>query len=342
MRLRSVDLETFSRFAVALEDASDRQAVAAVLLDTLTEAVSSLGNLLLLTGGRGTVVLAQRGLGLAPGAPAPVAASSIVVHAQTSRTTLLVPGFDVAADEWLTATVRAGGRHMVVPLMVDDECVGVLVAQYRARSGSRAERGLIAVVERFASHGALALRNAARVEEMERMSNMDGLTRIANHRTLQTHLQKELARSIRTREPVSLVMIDVDNFTSLNDICGDQVGDEVLRQVAIALQASSREFDTVARYGGDAFAVVLPGCGPDDATRSADRFRRLVSEGVTKVSVTASVGVASAPHNAETVQELVQAAGDALYAARRAGGNRVRRAIGIGEAEIIPDEDTTP
>jgi diguanylate cyclase (GGDEF)-like protein len=172
------------------------------------------------------------------------------------------------------------------------------------------------------------LRNAALLEQMERMANTDGLTHIANRRTFEANLDKEMARSIRSGEPVSLVMLDIDYFKVLNDTWGHQKGDEVLREVAVALQAGSREFDTIARYGGEEFAVILPGTGPDAAWAGAQRLHRLVTEGVTSVPITVSLGVASAPMGAQTTQSLVKAADDALYQAKRAGRNRVSSADG--------------
>ena len=325
LRRRRFDLEALARFAVELENAADRPTVARTLLDNLAEAFP-VERLLLLTAGRRPAVLGHRGLDLAGGDPERLDPASALLQAQTSRQTLLLSGFDPEADRWLSSVLGPGGNYMVLPLYAEGGCVGVLVAEHASRSGSRVERRLVTIVERFGSQTGLALRNAALLEQMERMANTDGLTHIANHRTFQLNLEKEMARSIRSGEPLSLIMLDLDNFKVLNDTHGHQIGDEVLRQVAVALQASSREFDTIARYGGEEFAVILPGCGPHDALASAERLRRLVHEGVTSVPVTVSVGVASAPDHGQTAQGLVKAADDAMYRAKRSGRNQVCRA----------------
>ena len=180
------------------------------------------------------------------------------------------------------------------------------------------------IIERFASQTALALRNAALLEEMEQMATTDGLTHIANRRAFQETFEREVARSIRSGEPISLLMIDIDNFKVLNDTYGHQVGDEVLRQVAAAIQAGSRDIDTAARYGGEEFAVILPGCGSRDALVSAERLRRFVNDSFVGRAVTVSAGAATFPDQASTAEALVKAADNAMYRAKRAGRNRVR------------------
>lgn len=322
LRRRRFDLEALARFAVDLENAADRQAVAGTLLDSLADAFP-LDRLLLVTAGKRPVVLGQRGVDLDGGDVGPLEPVSALLRARASRQTLLLSGFDRDADPWLSGVLGSTGNYMVVPFYAEGGCVAVLVAEHGARGGSRVERRLVTIVERFASHAALALRNAALLEQMEQMANTDGLTHIANHRTFQANLEREMARSIRSGEPVSLIMLDLDNFKLLNDTHGHQIGDEVLRQVAVALQASSREFDTIARYGGEEFAVILPGCGARDALTSAERMHRLVRQGVTSVPVTVSVGVASTPANGQTARALVKAADEAMYRAKRGGRNQV-------------------
>ena len=327
LRRRRFDLEALAQFAVALERASDRQTVAAVLLDSLAENFP-VGRLLLLSAGLRPAVLGQLGLDGAPTKPARLDPASAVLACQDSRQTLLLTRLDPATDAWAEGILDGAGNLIVIPLFAEGGCVAVLVAEHSSRAGSRVERRLVSILERFASHAALALRNAGLLEQMERMANTDGLTHIANRRTFEANLEREMARAVRSGEPVSLVMLDLDHFKVLNDTWGHQMGDEVLRQVAVALQAGSREFDTIARYGGEEFAVILPGCDPEAALASAERIHRLVREGVTCAPVTVSLGVATAPEQAGTAQALVKAADDALYQAKRAGRNTVRSAPG--------------
>lgn len=284
------------------------------------------GRLFLVAASRRPAVLGQRGVAIEPAKGSVLDPGSVLLKAQTSRETLLVSGFHPDVDPWLVGLLGSSGNFMLVPLYAEGGCVGVLVAEHKARVSSRVERRLVGIIERFASHTALALRNAALLEQMELMASTDGLTRIANRRTFEASLGKEIASSVRSNVPVSLIMLDIDNFKALNDTYGHQVGDEVLREVAIALQASNREVDTVARYGGEEFAVILPACGPLDAVVRAERLRRIINESVTTVGVTVSLGVATASAHAQTTETLIKSADDALYQAKRGGRDRVRSA----------------
>lgn len=106
----------------------------------------------------------------------------------------------------------------------------------------------------------------------------DALTGIANRRMLEQVLGREFSRAERSGEPLPLVMLDGDHFKKLNDAHGHQVGDEVLKDVARALDQRSRDFEVVARYGGEEFAVILPGCSSKEAIVVAERRRRGISE----------------------------------------------------------------
>jgi diguanylate cyclase (GGDEF)-like protein len=182
----------------------------------------------------------------------------------------------------------------------------------------------VATTERFAAHAALAMRNADLLERVQQMAVTDGLTALANRRSFDRALERELQRAVRTNGRLSVVLVDIDHFKGLNDSHGHLVGDTVLRQVAAALRECGREYDTIARYGGEEFAAVLPGCTPGLALQVAERLRRAVEEAPTDVAVTASAGVATFPYDGVDAASLVQAADEALYAAKRAGRNLVR------------------
>ena len=322
LRRRRFDLEALAGLASALEGKADPETVGATLLDGLAGAFP-VGRLVLIGSGPRPSLLGLKDVSAADASAPELGPSSALLWAQTHRETLLVSGFDPEADPWLTGVLGEGGRFMVVPMYAEGGCVGVLVAEHAARGGSRVERRLVSIIERFASHAALAVRNASLIEQMEHMASTDGLTQLANHRTFYSVLEKEMARSVRSGEPLGLVMLDIDNFKALNDAHGHTVGDEVLRQVAATLKATSRGFDTIARYGGEEFAVILPGCGLDEAEAGAERLRNAVAEGPTDLPVTVSVGVASYPAHSETPRGLVKLADEALYQAKRSGKNRV-------------------
>jgi diguanylate cyclase (GGDEF)-like protein len=212
---------------------------------------------------------------------------------------------------------------MIVPLSAEGRTLGVLIAEQTATGGARVERRVVAMLERFASHAALALRNAWLLEQVRSMAATDGLTGISNRRSFDTALEREVSRAGRNGEQMSLLLLDLDHFKLLNDNHGHQMGDDVLRSVAQSLVHQCRDFDTAARYGGEEFAVIMPGCSQADAMSAGERYREAIEHDVGPVTVTASVGVACLPTHAATAAALLKRADEALYESKRGGRNRV-------------------
>lgn len=146
----------------------------------------------------------------------------------------------------------------------------------------------------------------------------DGLTGLYNHRFFRTTLQAQIDRQ---QDPsISLLMVDIDDFKSVNDTYGHQVGDQVLTEVADILDSSIRDTDIAARYGGEEFTILLPGIGPTEAFRIAERIRNTVK---TKCNCTISIGICSLPEYATTIEELIRGADQALYRAKSLSKDRV-------------------
>lgn len=169
--------------------------------------------------------------------------------------------------------------------------------------------------------------------QLEQLAILDGLTGIYNHRHFQEHLSKEWRRAQRNKQPVSLIMIDIDFFKNLNDSYGHPVGDECLKKLAQALKHSvNRPGDLVARYGGEEFVAILPEVGAEGAALIAERMRMAVEalkfphrDSRVAAHVTVSLGVASLiPARESSPDALIAAADKALYAAKEAGRNRVQ------------------
>jgi len=168
-------------------------------------------------------------------------------------------------------------------------------------------------------------------ERLLRISQTDGLTGLFNRRHIEEELQHMYQHSARLAEPLSVVMVDLDKFKSVNDTYGHQAGDEVLKQMAALLKDEAREIDRVGRYGGEEFMLLLPGTVLDAAVTFAERVRKRI-EGHTfsfpggTLSRTASFGVSGWPHpKIKACDSLVRAADDALYVAKEMGRNRVVR-----------------
>ncbi|MEF9475441.1 MAG: diguanylate cyclase, partial [Candidatus Mariimomonas ferrooxydans] len=164
-------------------------------------------------------------------------------------------------------------------------------------------------------------------EEITSLAVTDGLTGINNHRHFQERLTEEVEISKRYGRNLSLLILDVDNFKSFNDIYGHQVGDVVLKSIAFTLEEQSRKTDFPARYGGEEFALIMPETNFSGARILAERLRKKISTssfdlpGSEKALITVSIGFASMPENAKDKIELIEMSDKALYFAKEHGRN---------------------
>jgi diguanylate cyclase (GGDEF)-like protein/PAS domain S-box-containing protein len=169
---------------------------------------------------------------------------------------------------------------------------------------------------------------------LEQLAATDTLTGLATRRRLHEMADNELARARRTGGPLSLVMVDIDHFKSINDRFGHETGDRVLAGVAELLRNELRSIDLAARWGGEEFCLLLPDTNPQAALEVAERLRAAVelmpadAPDGSAIAVTASFGVATSGYREADLHQLVDAADQAMYRAKHEGRNRVRMAPG--------------
>lgn len=321
LRRRRYDMEALARLGDEVEAAQTPAEVCDTLLRNIADAFG-FERMLVLAGPRSVLSL-QAGLGRV-GKPTSTYGDedgSVVRRALESRRTRLAHGVDPATDPWLHTAMPEAGNLLVAPLTSDARALGAVVVEHSLSQGSRVERRVLGMVERFVAHASLALENAFLLEQLRHSAATDGLTGIANRRNFDVTLERHLQRAVSNFEPVSLVLIDIDHFKRLNDEHGHQVGDDVLRQVAALLVEHARIVDVPARYGGEEFGVVLPDCGVEEAAAVADRLRLAMVGAGTSVPITVSVGVATFPLHGSQSESLIRAADDALYRAKAQGRN---------------------
>ncbi|MFH1459315.1 MAG: sensor domain-containing diguanylate cyclase [Candidatus Omnitrophota bacterium] len=218
---------------------------------------------------------------------------------------------------------------VTVPLLAKNHVVGVMLVDnfYSKRSITTDD---IWKLSMFADQAGLAIENSQEFEKALVMSNTDRLTNLWNYGYFQHQINEEVKRATRFNRYLSLLMVDLDYFKDFNDTLGHIAGDDLLKDLAEILKNSCREVDSVTRYGGEEFAIILPETYKEKAYSSAERIRKLVAaysfchnQKATPKRITISIGVASFPQDASTKEELVNCADKALYAAKNTGRNRV-------------------
>jgi diguanylate cyclase (GGDEF)-like protein/excisionase family DNA binding protein len=237
---------------------------------------------------------------------------------------------------------------IVAPLRGPEGVTGTL-ALARRGPGARFDDTELELIELFAGHVSIALQNAGEHQAAELRAQTDSLTGLKNQGTFKDHMHRWVGRGA----PFSLLILDLDGFKAFNDESGHEAGNLLLTEIADSLRAACRDSDEVFRYGGDEFALILPGTEEAGALEVAARIARAVrgmganDRGYRGISC--SVGVATFPVDASDQAEMVLAADRACYAAKRAGRDRIATAkeglafagpagLGAQEASVIGRE----
>lgn len=322
LRRRGVDLEALAEMATKLDHASHTEGAAQQLVDATCDTFSFPRAAVIVDLGETIAIPAHRGL-----REGPVAGDGIdrlIDDSWRERRSQLVESFDPVANPHLAQMFGGARRLVIVPLAAEGSRMGALVAELSQRRRHRMDSRGLAMLEQFALHAALALGNVKLLEQVQRLAETDSLTGVWNRMTFDRLLRKEVNRAQRSASTFALLMLDIDHFKKLNDTFGHQAGDGVISSLADMLMENARDFDTVCRYGGEEFTVILPELDMQEAVRVAERLRIAVEDlAAAPIKVTASFGVALYPGCGTTEHELIKAADEALYASKRAGRNCV-------------------
>lgn len=216
-----------------------------------------------------------------------------------------------------------------IPLVYKEKVLGVLVLG-TVKEYSEEDRHIF---EYLSGQISIALDNAIMHQKIQELSITDPLTRLYNRRYLNTRMVEEWARTIRHNKPLTILLSDADNFKKINDNFGHDKGDEVLKGIAEIVRKNIRKEDIGARFGGEEFVIVLPDTSSKDALVIAERIRGCSEAKFYEWAgrpVTLSIGLATFPDlQLKSFEELVQAADQAMYAAKLGGKNRVVVSEGV-------------
>ena len=243
------------------------------------------------------------------------------------------------------STGPVDGSLIVVPLRGREGVSGVLTLERLGRD-DRFNEEEFELVKLFAAQVSIALNNAEIHRAVEIRARSDDLTGLLNHGTF----QEFLVQAVREADPFSLIMLDLDDFRSINNELGHPAGDRLLQAIADALLHAGREADHVFRYGGDEFTILLPRTDGSGALRVADRardaVRRVAEQPIWTASgtiVSASIGVATFPVDGATPEEVLLAADRACFVAKRTGNGRIATAAeGLELAAEVSLQEPTP
>jgi diguanylate cyclase (GGDEF)-like protein len=236
-------------------------------------------------------------------------------------------------------TEDATNSIVAVPMVHYGKVVGMISAQsYKINAYTKDDQQLL---ELLATHAAIAIENANLFSKIQQMADLDPLTGIFNRRKFYMHAEREFTRAHRYKDPLSVIMMDVDEFKKFNDNFGHKVGDFVLQIVAEQCKKSLRDVDIFGRHGGEEFIALLPSTKLESAQVVAERLRARVQDAnleparkfleestgsgasLDKLKITVSVGLATCDDSCTNIDLLVDHADRAMYKAKNSGKNKV-------------------
>jgi diguanylate cyclase (GGDEF)-like protein len=183
------------------------------------------------------------------------------------------------------------------------------------------------MLESISNQIGMAIENARLYERALELAFTDGLTSLYNRRYLMEQIEREFSRAERNKEPLSLIMVDLDGLKEINDRFGHNEGDQFLREVGRIIKVNTRASDVAARWGGDEFMLLTPETDSSRSAKIAERIRTQVEKyrmnvNGREVGITISAGVVSYPAHASGISELIKNADEAMYNAKKCGKNQ--------------------
>lgn len=211
---------------------------------------------------------------------------------------------------------------LATPLIAEGKIVGLLYVNDFKKRGIRAEdTSLFALL---AVYAAMTIERVRSIEEMRRLSIVDGLTDLYNHRYIMQQIEREHLRASRHKSRYSIIMLDIDHFKAYNDNFGHLEGNKVLKEMSKLFKKIARSTDVVARFGGEEFCILAPELCKKDALAFAKRLAKKISEfAFPNRKLTLSGGVATFPDDGNSPHSLIEKADESLYDAKNKGRNRV-------------------
>ncbi|MFA5338288.1 MAG: diguanylate cyclase [Candidatus Omnitrophota bacterium] len=219
------------------------------------------------------------------------------------------------------------GEFLIASLWIKDKPEGIIIVDNYVTKKPINEAD-IRIFNMFVEQATGAIENSRAYEDTLIKAHTDTLTSLWNHGFFQYKLDEELLKAKSKNYPISILMIDLDDFKKFNDTYGHIQGDEALRKVSEQLKKTAREIDIICRYGGEEFSVILPFTNKDEALGIAETLRNnLADNNIAGYKFTVSIGLSNYPQDGQEKDVLIRKADMALYKAKREGKNKVERAF---------------
>lgn len=216
---------------------------------------------------------------------------------------------------------------LISPISIGERLIGTITIFHfdPKKRFNEDDRRLLSM---FAQHAANAMDNAMLFEKIQKMARTDPVTGLLNRRALLEMGKSEVLRSQRLNHPISVIMVDLDNFKPINDQFSHLAGDIALREIATVMQKNLRNIDIIGRYGGDEFIILLPEARQYEAKAACERLRSQIKDteiniNEEKVSFTASIGYVSHDENPPNLEKMINQADQAMYESKKSGKNRI-------------------